>query len=174
MINFTYIKQPPRKYTFEMIKLLRWTIEHCNNDVLNLFAGKIFIKGVNINETRVDLNKDMPADYHMDAYEFVLKALKGGWQYDTIVLDPPYNLRKAHEKYFGIYTSKLRLIKNVLPNILTLGGNVISYGYNTTGMGRNRGFLLTDICIVNHSGEHNDTLCTVEKKIMNSIKYLEN
>jgi len=162
-MNFTYLKQPPRKYTFEMPKLLKWTIQNCKGKTLNLFAGKTLLNGVN--ETRVDLNKEMPADYHMDAFEFVMLAEKKGWRYDTIIFDPPYNLRKSREKYMGIYTSELRKIKTELPNIVNNNGIIISYGYDTTGMGRNRGFELIHVCIVNHSGDHNDTLCTIEKKI---------
>ncbi len=160
-IEFTYLSQGPRKYTFEMKKLKVWTEQNCVGKVLNLFAGKTLL---NVDETRVDLNKDMPADYYMDAYEFVQKAKYKGWKYDTIIFDPPYNLRKAREIYFGIYTSELRKIKTLLPEILTESGKVISYGYDTTGMGRSRGFKKVGICVVNHAGDHNDTLCLVEIK----------
>ena len=166
-MNFTYLKQPPKKYTFEMEKLKRWTVENCKGKVLNLFAGKTLLDG--IDETRVDLNKEMPADYYMDAYEFVLMAKKKKLKYDTVIFDPPYNLRKSREKYMGIYTSELRKIKTELPNIINRAGFVISYGYDTTGMGKKRGFELIHICIVNHSGDHNDTLCTIEIKTQMNI-----
>lgn len=39
-MNFTYLMQPPRKYTFEMPKLKEWTESYCKGKVLNLFAGK--------------------------------------------------------------------------------------------------------------------------------------
>lgn len=166
-IDFTYLRQPPKKYTFEMPKLYKWTIQNCKGRVLNLFAGKTILK--EINETRVDLNKDMPADYHMDAYDFVLMAKQKGWKYDTIIFDPPYSLRQSHEKYFGIYISKIRKLKAELSNILNNKGFIICYGYETTGMGRGRGFTLIHICIVNHSGGHNDTLCTIEQKTQNIL-----
>lgn len=166
-IGFTYLKQPPRKYTFEMGKLKTWTIQNCKGKVLNLFAGKTCLNGVD--ETRVDLNKEMPADYYMDAYDFVQMAKKNGWKYDTVIFDPPYNLRKSREKYFGVYTSELRKIKTKLPDIINEGGLIICYGYDTTGMGKNRGFELIHVCIVNHSGDHNDTLCTIERKYQNGL-----
>lgn len=167
MIEFTYLKQPARKYTFEMRKLKNWTIQNCKGKVLNLFAGKTLLKGVD--ETRVDLQDYMPAHYHMDALAFVLMAKEKGMMFDTVIFDPPYNLRKSREKYMGIYTSELRRIKTELPNIMNMGGTIICYGYDTTGMGRQRGFELIKICIVNHSGDHNDTLCTIEKKIQSSL-----
>lgn len=166
-MDFTYLKQPPKKYTFEMPRLYKWTVQNCKGKTLNLFAGKTKLKG--IDETRVDLNKDVPADYYMDAYSFVLMAKEKGWKYDTVVFDPPYNLRKSREKYFGVYTSELRKIKTELPSIINTGGTVISYGYDTTGMGRQRGFELIHVCVVNHSGDHNDTLCIIEKKIQNGM-----
>jgi len=166
-MDFTYLKQPPKKYTFEMPRLYKWTVQNCKGKTLNLFAGKTKLKG--IDETRVDLNKDVPADYYMDAYSFVLMAKEKGWKYDTVVFDPPYNLRKSREKYFGVYTSELRKIKTELPSIINTGGTVISYGYDTTGMGRKRGFELIHVCVVNHSGDHNDTLCIIEKKIQNGM-----
>lgn len=167
MIEFTYLKCPPRKYTFEMGKLKAWTIQNSKGKVLNLFAGKTLLKP--LDETRIDLNKEMPAHYYMDAYEFVLMAKERGMMFDTVIFDPPYNLRKSREKYFGVYTSQLRKIKTELPNIIREGGRVLCYGYDTTGMGRQRGFELIGVCVVCHSGDHNDTLCTVERKIQSSL-----
>jgi len=161
-LKFTYLKQPPRKYTFEMGKLKSWTIHNCKGKVLNLFAGLTRLNG--LDEVRVDLNKEMPADFHMDALDFVLMAKDKGMRFDTVIFDPPYNLRKSREKYFGVYTSQLRKIKTELPGIINNGGRVICYGYDSTGMGKQRGFKLVEICMVNHSGDHNDTICTVEEK----------
>jgi len=167
MIEFTYLKQPPKKYTFEMPKLLKWVIQNCQGKTLNLFAGKIKLPGVN--ETRVDLNKDMPADYYMDAYDFVLMAKKQMMKFDTIIFDPPYNLRKSREKYLGIYTSKLRKIKAILPDLLNQNGNIIFFGYDSVGMGKHRGFLLTHICLICHGGDHNDTIIIKEQKIQQKL-----
>lgn len=173
VIEFTYLKQPPKRFTFEMPKLFRWTVQNCKpTRVLNLFAGHtiLFPKSKSdFIETRVDLSDVAPADYHMDAYEFVLMAKKNGWNYDTVIFDPQYNLRKSREKYNGIFTSQLRKIKTDLPSIIASDGIVICYGYDTTGMGRQRGFELTGVCVVNHSGDHNDTLCTIERKFQKEI-----
>ena len=43
-------------------------------------------------------------------------------------------------------------------------GKVISFGYNSAGMGKINGFEITRILIVNHGGDHYDTICTVSKK----------
>jgi len=52
----------------------------------------------------------------MDAYEFV-KTWKGP-KFDTVILDPPYNIRKAREKYNGRFIGKLKKLRKILPRIL--------------------------------------------------------
>lgn len=44
MINFTYLKQPIRKYTFEAPKIRKWVENRCKGFTLNLFAGKTLLE----------------------------------------------------------------------------------------------------------------------------------
>jgi hypothetical protein len=158
MINFTYLLQPSKRYTFEQPKLKLWTEEWCCGKVLNLFAGRVKL---DVDEYRVDIDKKMIADEHCDAFEFVNKT---DLKFDTVVLDPPYNLRKSREKYGGRYIGSFTKIKNVIPRILNPSGRVIIFGYDTVGMSKSRGFEKIAICLVCHSGDYNDTICLVEKK----------
>jgi hypothetical protein len=49
-------------------------------------------------------------------------------------------------------------------------GKVISFGWNSNGMGEGRGFKKLKILLVYHGGAHNDTICVVEQKMKaNSI-----
>jgi len=162
MINFTYLMQPPRKYTFEMPKLKTWTESYCKGKVLNLFAGKTYL---NADEYRVDLSNEFNPDYCGDAFEFITNT---ELKFDTIIFDPPYNLRKSREKYNGNYIGSLTKIKNELIKILNPGGKILSYGYDSVGMSKSRGFKKIAICLVCHSGDHNDTICLVEEKIENN------
>ncbi len=157
-INFTYLLQPPKRYTFEQPKLKQWVEKWCKGKVLNLFAGKVRL---NCDEYRVDINKEMIADYYGDAYEFVKKTKM---KFDTIILDPPYNLRKAREKYQGKYIGSFTKIKNELNKILNPKGIIISLGYSSTGMAKIRGFRKIAICLICHNGDHNDTIGLVEIK----------
>jgi len=159
MIDFTYLMQPPRKYTFEQPKLREWTEGWCNGKVLNLFAGKIRL---NVDEFRVDVSNEFNPDYLGDAYEFVSKIRK---KFDTVLLDPPYNIRKAREKYNGKYIGSFTKIKNEIVRLVNPGGIVITYGYDSVGMSKSRGFKKLAICLVCHSGDHNDTIVVVEQKI---------
>ena len=108
----------------------------------------------------------MPALYHMDAYDFVSWCIgeqtKGKSRpVDTIVLDPPYNIRKAREKYEGRWIGKLTKIKNMLPQIIPVGGRIISLGYDSVGMSKSRGFKKIALCVICHGGDHNDTICLI-------------
>ena len=159
----TYLRQPPKRYTFEQPKLKAWVEHWCNDGLtLNLFAGKVEL---NVDEVRVDVDCEMPADYHMDAYEFVERDVKLRVKYNTVVLDPPYNIRKAIEKYEGRWIGKLTKIKNLLPDLLEYNGRVITLGYDTVGMSASRGFEKLAVCVICHSGDHNDTLAVVERKV---------
>ena len=157
-----YLTQPPKKYTFEQPKLKALVESYCNGSVLNLFAGRVKL---NVCETRNDIDIEMPADFHMDAYKLVTEMVERGIQYDTIILDPPYNLRKAREKYEGRYIGLLTKIKNEIPKICTDGGIVIILGYDTVGMSKSRGFEKIAVAVIYHNGDHNDTLMVIEKRI---------
>ena len=160
MIKFTYLTQPPKKYTFEQPKLKQWTEENSSGKVLNLFAGKIRLY---VDEYRVDLSPEFKPDYVGDAYTFVSNT---DMRFDTIIFDPPYNLRKSREKYEGRYIGSLTKTKNILNRIINPHGRVISFGYDTVGMSKSRGFNKFGICLVCHGGDHNDTICLVERRIV--------
>ena len=141
-----------------MPKLKVWTEQWCKGNVLNLFAGMIKL---NVEEVRVDIDPEMPAGYHLDAYDFICSW--EGDKFDTVIFDPPYNLRKSREKYNGRYFGSLRKIKIKLPTILNPNARIISFGYDSVGFGTRRGFYKKAICLVCHSGDHNDTICLVEE-----------
>ena len=155
-LKFTYLIQPPKKYTFEQPELLRWTVQNCRGAVLNLFAGKT---PLGIKEYRVDIDASLAPDHVGDAHKFILTT---EMRFDTIILDPPYNLRKAREKYNGGYVGSMRKLKADLARVLNPGGRVISFGFDSVGMGARRGFEKVALCVVCHNGDHNDTICLVE------------
>lgn len=160
-MEFIYLQQPPRKWTFEQPKLKKWVEHWCKGKVLNLFAGKTKL---NVKEYRVDSSSEFTPNYLGDAYYFIThipKILK----FDTIILDPPYNLRKSREKYNGKYIGSFTKIKNLLPKLLNDGGRIIILGYDSVGMSRSRGFKKIGLCLVCHGGDHNDTIGLVEEMI---------
>src|SRR4030042_4229783 len=110
MNSFTYLSQPPSKWTFEQPQLKKWTEYWCKGRVLNLFAGKIKL---DVDETRVDISNEFEPHYIGDAYEFITTYTDR--KFDTVVFDPPYNLRKSREKYGteGNFIGITTKIKNV-------------------------------------------------------------
>lgn len=164
-MKFTYLKQPPKKYTFEQPKLRRWVEKRCQGKVLNLFAGKVRLQ---VNEIRVDINPEVSPDYCMDSFEFIQTT---ELRFDTIILDPPYNQRKAREKYNNRYIGKFTKLKRKLSKVMNDNCRIITLGYNTNGMGR--GYLKEEICLINHGGDHNDTIALVERKMGSLQEYLK-
>lgn len=119
-----------------------------------------------------DLNPKFDTNYHLDALDF-LEQINDNCA-DIVLYDPPYSPRQIKECYDGIgitvtaddtkaswRAKHLDEIKRVLkPN-----GICISFGWNTNGVGKKRGFEIIEILIVPHGGSKNDTLCTVERKV---------
>ena len=158
-----YMEQPPHKWTFEQPELKAWVESKCRGKVLNLFAGKTKL---NVDEYRIDISDEYGPDKNIDAFEFVSKT---EMKFDTIVFDPPYNLRKSREKYQGRYIGSLTKIKNELSRILNPRGIIIHFGYDTTGMGETRGFKKVSVLVICHFGDHNDTLVLIDEKIQGML-----
>lgn len=163
-VEFCYLEQPPSKWTFEQVKLKEWVEIWAVGRVLNLFAGKVRLR---LNETRVDISEEFSPDHLSDAFAFVCRISD---RFDTVLLDPPYNLRKSREKYGGLYIGSLTKLKDRLPGILNPGGRVISLGYDSVGMSNRRGFKKLAICLVCHGGDHNDTIGLVEEYVQPELE----
>jgi hypothetical protein len=157
-IEFTYISQPPKCYTFEQPQVKKWVENHCQGKVLNLFAGKVKL---DVNEIRNDIDTSMDCDYHKDAYDLICQIKD---KFDTIILDPPYSLRKSREKYGDRYIGSFTKIKNKLYSILNENGIIITFGYDSVGMSKSRGFEKKAILLICHNGDHDDTIGLVENK----------
>ena len=71
------------------------------------------------------------------------------------------NDRKEAAVYKEEYEQKLKEIARVVKK----DGFVISFGWNSGGIGKKLGFEQKEIMLVSHGGNHNDTIVTVEFKI---------
>lgn len=123
-----------------------------------------------------DLNQNKPTKYHLEASNF-LKLMKDDGMSGGL-FDPPYSLLQIMECYEGIgivpdkkwATTKFYTdVKDGLSRVIKSGGLCISFGWNTIGLGKIRGFEIIEVLIVSHGRLHNDTLVTVEKKIKNIL-----
>jgi len=159
MTELTLVHTNLRRYTFQSPKIKSWVEERSKGKVLNLFAGTTKL---NLDEIRNDLNTDAIADYNKDALDFI-KEWKGH-KFDTIILDPPYALRKAMEMYGGNYSSKFKQIADNIERVLNKNGTIISFGYHSTFMGKVRSFELKELCVFAHGGAQHCTIGIIEKK----------
>ena len=64
----------------------------------------------------------------------------------------------------GKYIQKLARKRITKPS-----AKVISFGWNTAGIGKQYGFEITRIRLVAHGSQHNDTICTVEIKRQSTL-----
>ena len=149
-----------KRQTFQSKKTKKWVEENSYGLCLNLFAGTTKL---NLNEVRNDIDKGAKADYRMDALDFVRYAKKKKMKFDTIILDPPYSYRKAMEMYHGHYTSRFKQIADLIPDILTKEGRVISFGYHSTFLGKTRRAVLKKLCVFAHGGAQHCTIGIIEE-----------
>lgn len=118
-----------------------------------------------------DLNKDYDTDYHMDALDFM--KIFDDASVDGVLYDLPFSPRQVSECYNNVGitvtwdTTKASFWgnhKKEISRIVKVGGKVISFGWNSGGIGNKYGFTIKRILLVAHGGWHNDTICTVEIK----------
>ncbi len=122
---------------------------------------------------RNDLNPETLAENHLPAQDF-LRTLRPRCA-DAFLLDPPYSPRQISEVYQAIgrkcsttETQNARLyreIRDMAAPLVKIGGIAISFGWNSVGFGKDRGFEKREIMLVCHGGAHNDTIVVVEEKI---------
>ena len=123
-----------------------------------------------------DINKTFKTDYNLDALEF-LKQFNDN-SIDGILFDPPYSIHQINEVYDGF--GKIKQFSRYaieIKRIIKPKGYCISFGWNSNGMpyemkidgikyktGFNK--VKKEILIIPHGGCHNDTLVTVDQKII--------
>jgi len=157
----------PSKYTFQIKPIKELLQEEINLGLwIDPFSG-----GSNLATVTNDLNPKIQADYHLTAQAF-LERFKDR-EVDGVLYDPPYSVRQVSECYkkFGLTVTqettradwwtkhKIEIARVVKP-----GGKVISFGWNSGGIGKKLSFEIIRILLVPHGGIHHDTICVVEQK----------
>ena len=169
MMKISRIWAMPNKWTFT-IKPIR--------ELLNKYVNKGFwcdpFAGEN-SPAQVQNDLSGKVEFNMDAIDFLKSRIRE--EFDGVLIDPPYSLRQVSEHYkkagikvTGWHTSAGwgSTIKNEAARILKPGGIAICFGWNSMGLGKNRGFEMIEILLVPHGGSKNDTIMTVEKKLKES------
>jgi hypothetical protein len=167
---FTRIWAMPNKLTFT-IKPIKELVEKYvakSKIIIDPFANQSSY-GTITN----DLNPEFDTDYHLDALTFLRKMETG--KADLVLFDPPYSITQAAQCYKDYGKDKLERsvanmgywadCKNEVARILKPNGIALICGWNSNGVGKNRGFEMLEILLVPHGGSKNDTIVTVERKL---------
>ena len=159
----------PNKNTFEVVPIKKLLIEEVDKSLLWIdpFANKNTWASITN-----DLNPEYNTTYHMDALDFL--RLFDDNSIDGVLYDPPYSPRQIKECYDSVGTPLSMATtqasfwsnqKKEISRIVKIGGKVISFCWNSGGIGQKYGFEIERILLVPHGGWHNDTIVTVERKI---------
>ena len=111
-----------------------------------------------------------PYPFKQDAIKY-LKTISSNSE-NFLVFDPPYSsyqLKTKYEnaglslnnKYDASYWSNC---KKEISRIIKKEGKVISFGWNSNGIGKKYGFKIIKIVLVAHGSIQNDTIATVDVK----------
>lgn len=121
-----------------------------------------------------DLNPDTQAEHHMEAGDFLVYLAEKQVKADLLIFDPPYSPRQVKECYDGIgrkmqmedgQTARMRKVwKDLMLPLLTEDATVLTFGWNSVGMGIKNRFELIEIMLVCHGADHNDTICLAERR----------
>ncbi len=161
----------PSKNTYTIGPIKKLLEEEVRGFSIDPFANNSKIANVTN-----DINSEHLAFLQHDAFEF-LKCHKYG-EVDTVVFDPPYSPRQVSECYkaAGVKVDNMmtnakfwKFLRDEVARIVPIGGKVISFGWNSMGIGKTRGFEKTRILLVSHGGNHNDTIVTVETKVRGEV-----
>jgi hypothetical protein len=123
-----------------------------------------------------DLNPETNATYHIEARDFLRLLLFQKVIADLIILDPPYSQIQVSRVYQGVGREYkpfgddnnavlYREVRDLTHQLLSLDGVVLSFGWNSVGMGKKRGYKIDEILLVCHGGAHNDTICMAERRV---------
>jgi hypothetical protein len=164
----------PSKNTFDIKPIKELIKRYISDDVVSIdpFANKSRLAKITN-----DLDPNMNTDYNMDALDF-LKIFNDN-TVDLVLFDPPFSPRQVSESYkkmgktVNMETTQSSFwgnLKKEVSRIVKKDGICISFSWNSGGIGKTNGFEIIEILLVPHGGNHNDTICVVEKKIKNYEK----
>ncbi len=110
----------------------------------------------------------------MDAEDFLRMLAAKGVKCDVAIFDPPYSPRQISECYqeigmeVGMKETQSALlyqrVRGAIAQVLTDHGVVLSFGWNSVGMGLRHDFEQLEILLCCHGGAHNDTICVAEQR----------
>lgn len=161
----------PNKNTFNVKPIGSFVHKYLDKSSVSIDP---FARNTNLATYTNDINPDTSAMYHLDVDVFLQKMIDNGVRADLVIFDPPFSPEQMKRNYDRLgmkmaQTDALRAAnwktsRDLIDKILVVGGYVLSFGWNSTGMGIKRGYEIQEIILVNHGAAHNDTICMAEQK----------
>ena len=156
----------PNHNTF-LIKPIR---EFVQKNIMGLdFIIDPFARGSKLANITNDLNPKFNTNYNLEALDF-LKMFEDN-SVDCVLFDPPYSPRQLKECYdeigISLHDTKISVWSNYkkeISRIIKPNGICLSFGWNSVGIGKSKGFILEEINLICHGSMHNDTICLKERK----------
>lgn len=154
----------PSKWTFSMKSVKRLLSDEMEGCWADPFAG-LFSPA----QVRNDIEDSRNAEFSLDALEFLQSRPSGS--FDGVLFDPPYSVEQCLRRYTPRKKGTAgraeywRCCKDEISRIVRPGGKVISFCWDSTGIGKTRGFEICRVLLICHGACHNDTICTVETKL---------
>lgn len=154
----------PSKWTFKMRPIQKlFTKYQVGTGWIDPFAGE---------NSPAQMTNDIEgrgAMYSWDALEF-LKTLPDNAAAGCL-FDPPYSVEQCLRRYTAKYKGTAgraeywAKCKDEIARIISPQGMAISFCWDSTGMGKSRGFEIIEVMLLCHGACHNDTIITVERKL---------
>ena len=168
---FTRVWEMPNKNTFTIKPIKELVLRYTQNAnvIIDPFANESKF-GTITN----DLNPKTTAEYNLYADVFLQMLIEKGVKADAILLDPPYSPRQVKECYESLgldvtsedtQTSKtMSKIRKLAAELLKKDGIAISFGWDSTGLGRINNVSKLEVHIIPHGSTLRDTIITIDRK----------
>jgi len=118
------------RWTFQTKKVRDELLPYLEGNVLNAFAGETKLSEYKRGfvEVRNDLNPERDADYHVDAVE--LDTIFEPGEFDTVVLDPPFDQTQSDEHYDGLHARDMGAVRKAAVPLVKQGGTIVEFGWS--------------------------------------------
>jgi len=166
-MKMEYTWAMPNKWTFEIEPIKKFIARYL---IQNAYWIDPFCGNSKLAAIRNDLCDPSAEDSHiwLDTFK--------DYQFDGAFFDPPYSMEQVKRSYnscglkywqkeHGNQSGNFPKIKDKLSQIVKPEGYILSFGWNSSGMGKKRGFMKKEILLVAHGGNRHDTICISEQKI---------
>lgn len=164
-MEISRIWEMPSIWTFKMKSVSNLINKYISSNWADPFAGNY--SPAEITNDIEESNRN--AKFHMDTLEFL--KLQSNNSITGVLFDPPYSVEQCLRRYTPKHNGTAgraeywARCKDEIARIVERDGTVVSFGWDSTGIGKKRGFEIVEILLICHGACHNDTIVTVEKKL---------